>query len=66
MKALRFGTTHHPSSTKDCLPYAKSGVSLRAWRWEWGVAFLGAGSGETWFSRGAVLTSRDCTSHLNH
>ena len=33
------GTTNPQPAPKDCLPYGKSGVSLRAWRWEWGVAF---------------------------
>jgi hypothetical protein len=49
-----FPTANPPRTSKDCLPFGKSGVSLRAWRWEWGVAFLGAGSGETsFFSRGS-------------
>ena len=49
-----FGTTNHPSFSKDCLPSGKSGVSLRAWRWEWGVAFSWRRKrGNVVFSRGS-------------
>jgi len=47
-----------------CL-YGASGDSLRAWRWSGGKPFLAPEAEELAFLRGAVLSSRDCTSHLN-
>jgi len=49
-----FGTAKHPTSPKDCLPDVPYGVSLRAWRWEWGVAFSWRRKrGNLVFSRGS-------------
>ena len=55
MKALApLGTTNPLIAPKDCLPSGKSGVSLRAWRWEWGEAFSRRRKrGNVVFSRGS-------------
>jgi len=47
-----FGAANHSATSKDCLLFGKSSVSLRVWRWEWGVAL-------SWRrKRGNLISSR--------